>query len=141
MRYLFITDIKPLCPLLDFDIENLNIDLHNDYNCFKIKNRSGICEFHFTRITNNRLYSEQNAVIVFANVVESNLELILNGREEVILINNEISCTGVLTKFAKGGLTESNQYYNDKSIKYFFIDVLDGKLIDIFCKEAVIFLW
>jgi|SRR5687767_11894989 len=141
MRYLFISDIKPLCPLLDFDIDKINIDLHNDFNCFKIKNKEGICEFHFIRITDNRLYNEQNAVIIFANIVESNLELILGNNEEVIIRNNEIDDIGILTNFAKGELTQSNKYYFETNIKYFFIDVFNGKLIDIFCKEAIIILW
>ncbi len=140
MKYLFITEIKPFCPLLDFDIDNINIDLHNDFNCFKIKNKENICEFHFIRITNNQLYSEQNAVIIFENIVESNLELILNNNEEIILRKNEIDDAGVLTNFAKGELTESNKYYNT-NIKYYFIEVISEKLIDIFCKEAIIILW
>jgi len=47
MKYLFITEIVPLSPLLDFDINDINIDLHNDFECTDIKNTDKAVEFFF----------------------------------------------------------------------------------------------
>ena len=133
MKYSFITEIKPLSPLLDFDISSINIDLHNDFECVEVKNSYKNLEFHFKRITKNELYEEQNAILIFSNLIETNIESINR--------NDQLGDIRTLTNFAKGELSESCSYYQDKSTKYFFIDFKNGSLINIFCKEAVIFLW
>lgn len=133
MKYLFISDIESFKPLLDFDISNVNIDLHNDFECVNIKNEDKRLEFHFKRLIGNEFYKEQNAVIIFSRIVESNIELSMG--------SNKIGDISTLINFAKGDLAKANQYFHDKSIKYFFIGFLDGETIDIFCKEGIIFLW
>lgn len=133
MKYLFITNITSLFPLLDFDINGINIDLHNDFDCLEIKNNQTSLEFYFKRTTNNGKYKEQNAVLIFSNLVESNIESVSK--------NNQIGDLQTLTNFAKGEITQVNKFYQDNTVKYFFIDFFNGTLVDIFCKEAIVFLW
>lgn len=133
MKYLFITEISPLSPLLDFDISSINVDLHNDFEGIQVKNSDRNLEFSFKRVTQNELYNEQNAALIFSGIIETNIESIIK--------NNQLGDIRTLTNFAKGELSESNNYYEDKSTKYFFIDFVNGSLINIFCKEAVVFLW
>ena len=133
MKYLFITDIKPFQPLLDFDINSINVDLHNDFECVNIKTENRRLEFHFTRLIGNEFYKEQNAAVIFNNVIESSIE--------TLETNHETRDISTLDNFAKGDMTEGNKFFQDKSIKYFFIGFMNEKLIDIFCKEAIIFLW
>ena len=133
MKYLFITDITPLSPLLDFDINNINIDLHNDFECIEIKSNQENLEFYFNRNSNNEQHKEQNAVLIFSNIAESNIDLIVK--------NNKIGDLQTLTNFARGELTQNNKFYQNNNIKYFFLDFSNGALVNIFCKEAIIFLW
>ncbi len=133
MKYLWLTDVEPLRLLLDFDINGINIDLHNDFECVNINNENKRIEFHFRRLMGNEFYKEQNVVLIFSNVLECNIEL--------LTAHNKVGDLSTLFNFAKGDLTDANQYFHDKSIKYFFIGFMNGDLIDIFCKEAIIFLW
>lgn len=133
MKYLIVTDIDPLYSLLDFDIYNINIDLHNDFECVEVKNNDRNLEFYFKKVTKSELYKEQNAILIFSGVVENNIQSLME--------NNKTGDIRTLTNFAKGELTESNKYYYDKNIQYFFIDFINGSLINIFCKEAIVFLW
>jgi len=133
MKYLFITEIVPLSPLLDFDINDINIDLHNDFECTDIKNTDKAVEFFFKRVVNNTFYNEQNGVLIFSDVVETNIDFIFG--------KDQIGDIQTITNFARGELSDKSRYYQDKDIKYFFIDFLNGSLINIFCKEAAIFLW
>lgn len=133
MKYLVITEISPFSPLLDFDINGINIDLHNDFECVNIKKEKKNLEFHFKRLIGNEFYKEQNAVVIFSDIIECNINLLEK--------KGELGDFGTLDNFAKGELTEVNKFFHDKSVKYFFIGFINGSLINIFCKEAIIFLW
>lgn len=133
MKYLVITEVHSLTPLLDFNINDANIDLHNDFECTGIKYNNNVIEFFFKRIADNIVYREQNAVIIFWGVVETNFESLCK--------NSQIGDIKTITNFARGELSDKNQHYQDKDIRYFFVDFLDGCLIDILCKEGIVFLW
>ena len=133
MKYLWITSIPPFQPLLDFDIKGINIDLHNDFGCININANNSSIEFSFLRTVGNEFYKEQNAVIIFNDIIECNIELLKQ--------NRQLGDITTLTNFAKGALSEDHKYYDAKDISYFFLDFFEGELIEILCKEGIIFLW
>jgi len=132
MKYFFITNVNKLSPLLDFNIGTINVDLHNDFEFVKSSIVNESLELYFKKIGKNNSVSEENAVIIFFNLIETNIQLI-----QKKYINNFLT----LTNFARGELTSANKYYEDEKVRYFFIDFVDTPMINIFCKEAVIFLW
>jgi len=129
MKYYFITHIESLSPLLDFNIDKANIDLHNDFVCNDIIHNGQNIEFYFKRTVEDLLYSEQNAVIIFSKIIESNFNVV------------QIGSGMTLMNFAKGEIGEGSEYNGHLDVFYFFIEFLESKMIDIVCKEANIFLW
>ena len=134
MKYLFVTDIEPLEPILDFNIENVNIDLHNDFDFVDIKKSNTDLSFYFKRISEHNLYAERNAVIIFSKLENDSFD-----SEIIVQSHHDDSLT--ITNFARGELTTESKYYQNKSIKYFFIELGNAGTRNIFCREAVIFLW
>lgn len=131
MKYLFITEIPTLNPLLDFDIGGHNIDLHNNFDCQLLRQENNTLEIYFKKNRGDLHYDETNAVILFSNILEF---------ESSFLISEANKAT-TLINFAKGELLENSKYYDNKSVNYFFIEFDEGQYIDIFCKEAIVILW
>ena len=82
MIYLPLSNIEPLYPLLDFNIDNTNFDLHNDFKCTSINFSSDFIEIVFKRFGSSENRSNQNIVIFFADILQTNLELIHRRCEE-----------------------------------------------------------
>lgn len=133
MRYYFISNTSPFIPLLDFDIGNVNIDLHNEFEHFKTQRNYDSIEFYFRKCITSDLFEESNAVIIFSEVVETNIDDVNS--------NNNNEDWKVLMNFARGDLREENKYFSNTDIKYFFIEFEGGELINILCKQALIILW
>lgn len=132
MQYYFISNTTPFIPLLDFNIGNVNIDLHNEFEYIKTQSKFDSIEFYFRKCITNNLFDESNAVIIFSEVIETNIHDVNsnNNQEWKALMN-----------FARGDLREENKYFSNKDIKYFFIEFEGGELINILCKQALIILW
>lgn len=131
MKYLFLSKIESLIPLLDITIGESCFDLHNDFRCTRIMQKKNILEFYFARNINSDV--ERSAVIIFSDIVESNYSKIKNDKQ--------VGDTSILTNFSKGLLTNESPYFIDKRINYFFIDFFDGEMINILCKDAIIIFW
>ena len=93
MLYLSISNSPKLYPLLDLNIEGVNIDLHNDYSCNKIEKKDSNIEFSFHRLNKSSLLSENFAKIAFSSVLESNLEN--------LQIKDELGDLSTLVNFSK----------------------------------------
>ena len=133
MKYLSITNITALQPLLDFDIKGVNIDLHNDFDCIEINDNTKKLEFLFKRTIGNEFYKEQNAILIFNDIVECNFQFLKE--------NERLGDMKTLMNFAKGEFSEDHKFCHNSDIKYFFLEFLESERIEILCKEAIIFLW
>lgn len=132
MKYFFLTNINILEPLLDFDINGINIDLHNDFDFvfFEIKNNK--VELYFSRILVNEKYQETNAAIIFSNVIDIEMDSDFEEKSKT---------PTSIVNFAKGDLTKKNKYYGKEDIRFFFIEFENDSKMNIFCNEAIIILW
>lgn len=132
MKYFFITNANTLSPLLDFNLGSINVDLHNDFEYVRSIISNENLELYFKKIGENSAVIETNAVLIFGNLIETNIQTIQKNHSEKFL---------TVTNFARGEMTSASRYYEDANVRYFFIDFYDTPIINIFCREAAIFLW
>ena len=131
MKYLNITHNPSFHHLLDFDIDDINIDLHNSFSCTKIDFNVGkkemTIDFKKDDTTN---YIEQFAKIIFFEVKEFESIYDILDTTKSITIDN----------FGKGKIHKIHKYF-ETNINYFYIGFYEDQKIDVFCKEAFIILW
>lgn len=110
--------------LSEFDYENLNLDLHNDFNCIKIMLNQNILNFLFQNISNKDIisFSFQNAEITV-------LEFDFSYSTELLTIDN----------LYRGRFEKNNkliEFENNKG--YFYLEFYDGQKVEFWSDKLLI---
>ncbi len=113
-------------PILDLEIVNQYIDLHNDFDCKKITqlSESNQLYFYFQSIT-----SKQNQIIVFfdnAQITKSKYSI------------TDTSKSVTISNFQRGKFQSKNNKIieeNKTKQKYYYIDFSEGQQIELFAQR------
>lgn len=136
MKFIDFTNIKVHTPMLDFQLEGENIDLHNDFDCKSIQydslsknlvfNFESTCE---TSILDNR---KKQGKVLFVDVQDWKSELPLENHEKAITVDN----------FVRGEILQQNSFYDEQSlVKHFLIEFFEGQSIGVYCLGCVVMLY